>query len=140
MSIMAYNYGARKRARLMRVLKLSLLFAACFMACGMLIFQLLPARLMSLFQAEGQMLTFGIGALRTISLSFIPAAVSICFSVCFGAIGLGVNSMLVSLVRQFLVLLPAAYLLSRFFGNVGAVWWAFPVSEVCACLFACILF
>ncbi len=140
MSIMAYNFGARRRARLIRVLKLSVLYAVCFMTCGMVVFQLFPSQLMSLFQAEGQMLTVGIGTLRTISLSFIPAAISICFSVCFGAIGLGTNSMLVSLVRQFLVLLPAAYLLSHIYGSVGAVWWAFPVSEVCACLFACVVF
>lgn len=127
--IIAYNYGAGKRERLVKTMKLSILYAMGIMMTGVLIFQLFPAALFGLFDASETMLAIGIPALRTISLSFLVAGFCIICGSVFQALGNGVYSMVVSIARQLLVLLPAAYLLSRL-GNVNYVWWAFPIAEI----------
>lgn len=129
--IVAYNYGARKKSRIMHALKLGLLYAAGLMAAGLLVFQLLPGLLLSLFDASPEMKAIGIPALRIISVCFVPAAVSIICSSAFQALGNGLMSMLVSFARQLVVLLPAAFLLSLT-GRLELVWWAFPIAEVAA--------
>ncbi len=136
MSIIAYNYGARNPRRMMRVLRIGVISAAIFMTLGMTLFQIFPQTLMGLFEAQGTMLSHGVTALRTASLSFPMAAVSICFSVFFGAIGMGMMSMWISFARQLLVLVPVSYAISRLFGDVAIIWWAFPIAEVCACTLA----
>lgn len=127
--IIAYNYGAGNRKRMLKTVKLATLYAACIMAVGVAIFQLLPTYLFSLFKASETMLAIGVPALRIISLSFLFAAFGIVSGSVFQALGNGVYSMLVSLTRQLIVLLPVAYLLGRL-GNVTLVWWAFPIAEL----------
>ena len=127
--IIAYNYGAGKKDRLIKTLKLSIIYAVGLMLLGVIIFQLFPAPLFALFDASETMLAIGIPALRIISLSFIFAGFCIVCGSLFQALGNGVYSMVVSIARQLLVLLPVAYLLSLS-GKVEAVWWAFPIAEI----------
>lgn len=127
--IIAYNYGAGKKDRLIKTLKLSIIYAVGLMLLGVIIFQLFPAPLFALFDASETMLAIGIPALRIISLSFAFAGFCIVCGSLFQALGNGVYSMVVSIARQLLVLLPVAYLLSLS-GKVEAVWWAFPIAEI----------
>lgn len=127
--IIAYNYGAGKKDRLIKTLKLSIIYAVGLMLLGVIIFQLFPVPLFALFDASETMLAIGIPALRIISLSFAFAGFCIVCGSLFQALGNGVYSMVVSIARQLLVLLPVAYLLSLS-GKVEAVWWAFPIAEI----------
>lgn len=127
--IIAYNFGAGKKERLVKTLKYSIMYAMGMMAVGFFIFQLFPEPLFALFDASEPMLAIGIPALRTISFSFLFAGFCIICGSLFQALGNGVYSMIVSIARQLFVLLPAAYLLSLA-GKVSYVWWAFPISEV----------
>lgn len=138
MPILGYNYGARKKARFLSATKLGAIFMLVIMAIGVLLFVLIPEPLLNIFKESGQasadaeMLRIGIPALRIISLSFLPAAFGILFSTVFQATGMGIQSLIVSLLRQMILLLPAAWLLSLT-GEVTNVWFAFPVAEVLAC-------
>ena len=132
--IIAYNYGARNRDRIKQTIKNGILIAVSIMACGVLVFQLFPELLLSFFSAEesmADMMVIGIPALRTISLSFISAGFCIIASATFQALGQGVNSLIVSLVRQLVVLLPLAFILSKIIGLNG-VWMAYPIAELFA--------
>lgn len=139
-AIIGYNYGARLRNRIYDGVKVSLTYAAVIMAIGTILFWAFPEFLMGLFETSGEaaseLTTIGVPALRTISLSFIMAAVGITLSNVFQAIGKGTYSLLMSLMRQLIVLLPAAWLLSNL-GGLSAIWWSFPIAEVvslCLCL------
>ncbi len=136
--IIAYNYGARKKARITKTIKLSIIYAVGIMLIGLLVFQLFPAQLLSIFNASQTMMGIGTTALHIISLSFVCAGFGIVTSSVFQALGNGVLSMVVSIVRQLVVLLPVAYLFSVF-GGLDTVWWAFPIAEVAAVVL-CILF
>ena len=130
--IVAYNYGARRPDRIKQTIKLSVIYAVCIMLIGLLIFQFFPNVLLDLFRSEqdtGDMLTIGVPALRIISLSFLLAGYSVVCSSVFQALGHGVLSLVVSVVRQLMVLLPVAFLLSRI-GGLAVVWWAFPIAEL----------
>ncbi len=127
--IVAYNYGARKKDRLMKTVKLSIAYAMGLMIVGFLVFQFFPAPLFALFDASETMLAIGVPALRTISYSFLFAGFCIICGSVFQALGNGVYSMIVSIARQLVVLLPVAYLLSLS-GNVAYVWLAFPIAEL----------
>lgn len=127
--IVAYNYGAAKKDRLLKTVKLSIIYAVSIMFVGFLVFQIFPAQLFALFDASETMLAIGVPALRTISFSFLLAGFCIIEGSVFQALGNGVYSMLVSVARQLVVLIPVAYLLSRL-GNVDYVWWAFPIAEL----------
>ncbi|MBP5452621.1 MAG: MATE family efflux transporter [Treponema sp.] len=127
--IVAYNYGARKKDRITRAIKLCALAAIAIMTVGLLIFEIFPSQLLSLFKASDEMKSIGIPALRRIALHFPVAAVCITLISVFQALGKGLMSMIVSFVRQIIVLLPAAYLLSLT-GNVNNIWWAFIIAEV----------
>lgn len=127
--IIAYNFGAAKKDRLVKTIKLSILYAEAIMAVGFLIFQFFPYQLFAMFDASETMLSIGIPALRIISISFLLAGFAIICSSVFQALGNGIYSMLISIARQLVVLLPVAYLLSRL-GNVNYVWWAFPTAEL----------
>lgn len=131
--IIAFNYGAQKRSRVISTIKLSILYACCFMAAGILIINLFPEQLLGLFNPSEAMLEIGVPALRTISLSFIFAGICIPFGTVFQALGNGVYSMINSCIRQLVVLLPAAWLLAQT-GKLAAVWWSFPISEVSSLL------
>ncbi|MBP9997144.1 MAG: MATE family efflux transporter [Lachnospiraceae bacterium] len=126
--IVAYNYGAKKRKRMLDTMKLGFIVAMCIMVCGTLLFELIPEVLLGFFDASDEMLSMGVPALRIICLHFPIAAYCIIRMASFQALGNGVYSMVVSIMRQLVVLLPAAYLLSLT-GNVNNVWWAFPIAE-----------
>ena len=136
--IVAYNYGAANKERLMKTIKLSIGYAMAIMMCGLVAFQILPTELLKLFDASEHMMEIGIPALRTISISFLFAGYCIIVSSVFQALGNGVYSMVVSIARQLFVLLPVAYLLSKV-GGLHTVWWAFPIAEIMS-LSLCTLF
>lgn len=127
--IVAYNYGAKKADRMKRTVKLSILSAVVIMAVGLATFELIPGTLLSFFDASENMLAIGIPALRIIALSFLFAGFCIIsMSVC-QAIGNPLYSLIVSVCRQLVVLLPVAWLLSHT-GNLNLVWLAFPIAEI----------
>ena len=128
-SILAYNYGARKPKRIVQTLEVACAIAVGIMLAGLLVFQLAPGALLGMFHPSADFLAIGTSALRIISLHFPIAAFSIILSASFQALGNGIYSTIVSLCRQLLVLLPVAYLLSLT-GNVHNVWWSFPVAEI----------
>lgn len=127
--ILAYNYGANKRERVVKTMKHSILYAMAIMLFGLVIFQLVPKQLLRLFSASDTMMAIGVPALRIISLSFVFAGFCIGCSSVFQALGKATYSMVVSVARQLVVLLPAAFLLARL-GNVDLVWWAIPIAEI----------
>ena len=131
--IVAYNFGARNPGRIVKTVKLSMLYALGIMTIGLILFQSIPQVFLSLFVAEGEdpaaLLAIGIPALRIITLSWLFAGVCIVASSVFQALGHGVLSLVVSLVRQLGVLLPTAFIVSRIFG-LDMVWWAFPFAEL----------
>lgn len=127
--IVAYNFGARKPERMIKTVKLAICYAVGIMVVGFLIFQFAPSLLLRLFDASDYMLEIGVPALRIISISFLFAGFCIVSSSSFQALGHGVLSLVVSLVRQLFVLLPAAWLLSLS-GELGLVWLAFPIAEI----------
>lgn len=128
-SIIAYNYGARKPQRITKTLKISCTAALCLMTVGLLVFQFFPDVLLGLFNPSQAFLEIGRVALRTISWSFPIAAICIALGASFQALGNGIYSTIVSLCRQLVVLLPVAYLLSLT-GEVQRVWLAFPIAEI----------
>lgn len=127
--IIAYNYGAGYRERVIRTIKSSVKFAVLIMLAGLIAMQLFPAQLLGFFNATDELLVLGVPALRTICLSFCFAGYCIEVGSAFQALGNGVYSMVVSIARQLFVLLPVAYLLSLS-GNVNLIWWAFPIAEL----------
>jgi len=127
--IIAYNYGAGKRERVVKTMKTAICFAVGIMLFGLTIMELFPAQLLSLFNATDELLAVGIPALRTICLSFLFAGYCIVVGSVFQALGNGIYSMIVSIARQLVVLLPVAYLLSLT-GNVANIWWSFPIAEI----------
>lgn len=127
--IIAFNYGAQKRKRMVTTIKLSIFYATCFMLAGMLVMQLFPKTLFGFFEASETMLAIGVPALRTISISFLFAGFCIASGTVFQAMGKGTYSMIVSCVRQLFVLLPVAWLLAQT-GSLDAVWWSFPIAEL----------
>lgn len=139
-SIVSYNYGARKKKRLLRTIKLGLFYAVSMMLCGFALFQVFPEAFLSMFNlSEEAINTVGIPALRTISISFIFAGFSIICSAVFQAFGYSLFSMFVSIGRQLVTLLPVAYLLSLT-GNVNYVWWSYPIAEVVCVALSVIFF
>ena len=129
LAIAAYNYGARKPKRITQVTRCGAFGAMCLMLLGVAAFQLFPEKLLALFNANEQMLAVGVPALRRLSLPFLFAGPCIIFGGVFQALGKSVYSMITSLARQIIVLLPAAYLLSLT-EEIAAVWFAFPIAEI----------
>lgn len=137
--IISYNYGAEKKDRLLKTIKYALCYAVGIMFLGLLLIQIFPTQMLLLFNASEHMLSIGVPALRTISLSFVFAGVCIVFSSTFQALGNGILSMFVSIARQLIVLLPAAYLLSLL-NDVNLVWWSFPIAEIASLTLTIIFF
>lgn len=131
--IISYNYGARHKHRMVKTMKISVMYAVAIMLVGLLIFQAGPGMLLGMFNASEDMMGIGTIALRTISWSFLFAGFSIVISSVFQALGNGMYSLIVSVVRQLMVLLPIAWLLSKS-GNVNLVWLAFPLAELIAAI------
>ena len=132
-SIIAYNYGARAPKRITGTLKCALGAALVIMITGTLLFQLIPDVLLGFFNPSDTFLALGRSALRIVSLHFPMAAIGIALGASFQALGNGIYSTITSLMRQLVVLLPAAFLLSLT-GDVHAVWWSFPIAEVVSML------
>ncbi|MBE6071491.1 MAG: MATE family efflux transporter [Clostridium butyricum] len=127
--IVAYNYGAHNKKRIMDVTKIAIITAVGIMICGVLIFQTVPRQLLAMFNASEEMISIGVVALRSISLSFVFAGFCIIVGSVFQALGNGVYSLIVSFARQIILILPVAYILSKTIGLYG-VWLAFPISEI----------
>lgn len=127
--IIAYNYGARKRKRVTETIWKGTFIASVIMILGTLAFNFFPRELLSLFSATEEMYRIGIPALKMISLCFVPAAISIGLGSSFQATGYGVGTMIVSICRQLMVLIPVAYILSIFLG-INGVWLSFIIAEI----------
>ena len=133
--IVAYNYGARKPERITGTIRLAILWALCIMVVAIALFQLVPDKLLSIFQASPDMLTIGVPALRTLSLCFVVGGFTIVASSVLQALGKGFLSMSIAIFRQLLLVLPMAFLFSKI-GGLDMVWWSFPIAEVLAGLLA----
>ena len=136
--IVSYNYGAKNRERVLKAIKTSIVMAMVIMIAGLIIFQTIPDVMLKMFDASETMLSIGVPALRIISLSFVFAGFCIGCSSIFQALGYAIYSMIMSVARQLLVLLPAVYLLSLT-GKVDLVWLSFPLAEI-ASLAVCIFY
>lgn len=137
--IVAYNYGAQNKKRIMDTIKMSVFIAVGIMLVGLALFQLFPRQFLGFFDASEKMLAIGIPALRIISLSFVLAGYNIVVGTAFQALGNGVYSLINSIVRQLFVILPAAYLFAKFFG-LDAVWWSIFIAEIVAVVLSSFLF
>ena len=137
--IIAYNYGARNRKRIMDTIRLATLISIGIMILGILLFQFFPKTLLGFFDASDHMISIGIPALRIISIHFVLAGYSIIISSTFQALGNGVYSLIVSVARQLVVLLPCAWILAECFG-LNAVWLSFPAAELISVLLCTLLF
>lgn len=131
--IIAYNYGAKQRKRMLKTIKLSLIVAFCLTFIGFLSFEAIPQVLLDMFNASEDMLTIGVPALRIIGIHYLIAWFCIVIGTVFQALGKAVFSMIVSIMRQLVVLIPAAYILAKL-GGLHAVWWSFPIAEVISLL------
>lgn len=134
-SIIAYNYGAQHRRRMTETIKRSTIYASCIMLLGMSIFLSIPGTLLKIFDATDTLLAVGVPALRIISLSFCMAGASIALTSAFQALGKSLYSMIISIIRQLVFLVPLAYILTRYgagIGNNDLVWWSYPIAEIAA--------
>ncbi len=137
--IIAYNYGARNKHRIIETARKSVLIAVCIMILGFAIFQIFPAFFLStLFRASENMLAIGVPALKIISISFLFAGYCIIVGSIFQALGNGVYSLIISATRQLIVILPVAYIFSTVFG-LSMVWWAIPIAEIVSVIFSTLL-
>ena len=137
--IIGFNYGARKPDRLMQTMRLATKYAMSMMGAGALVFWLFTPQLLGIFNASEQMLSIGIPALRLISLSFLLAGFNIIRISTMQALGHGVVSLTISVMRQLVVLLPSAFIFSRIWG-LNATWISFPLAECVALVVTIVLF
>lgn len=134
--IIAFNFGARKRERLVKTIKLSMLYAFAMLAIGFVLFEVLPDKLLLLFDTgDDSLLTLGVPALRIIAVHFLLAWFCIIAGSVFQALGNGVYSLVVSVARQLVVLIPAAYIFAKI-GGLDLIWWSFPVAEIMSLAFS----
>ena len=137
--IIAYNYGARNKHRIIETARKSVLIAVCIMVLGFAIFQIFPAFFLStLFRASENMLSIGVPALKIISISFLFAGYCIIVGSIFQALGNGVYSLIISATRQLIVILPVAYIFATVFG-LSMVWWAIPIAEIVSVILSTLL-
>ncbi len=137
--VLAYNYGARKKERIEQALRFAMALAVSIMTIGLLVFEIAPYWLLKLFSASDEMERIGIPALRIICLSFPVAGACIVMGSIFQAFSKSIYSLIVSVGRQLVVLIPVAYLLSKI-GDVTLVWWSFPIAEVVSLILSVIFF
>ena len=136
--VIAYNYGARRKKRILQTTAFSISVAVAIMLIGLLLFQTIPTQLLQLFDASDHMLEIGVPALRIISLSFLFAGYCIIVGSVFQALGTGVYSLIVSVARQLFVILPVAYLFAKLFG-LHMVWWSIPIAEIVSLVLSTVL-
>lgn len=138
--IVAYNYGAQKRKRMLGAVKFGMIYAVSYMAIGLAVFQLIPETLLGFFNiSDAVSLSIAVPCLRIVSLSFVFAGFCIIAGSVFQALGKSIFSMFVSVARQLVVLIPVAYVLAQL-GDVSAVWWSFPIAEVMSVIATAIFF
>ena len=137
--IIAYNYGARKKKRVMSTIYIGTIIAVGIMVVGTIVFNLFPKALLSVFSATEEMYRRGVPALRIISLCFVSAAISIGLGSSFQATGYGIGTMIVSISRQLLVLIPTAYIMAKLVG-INGVWFSFIIAEAVGLAVSLILF
>ncbi len=139
--IIAYNYGAGKRKRITKCIRLAVTYATAIMLVAIVVFQAFPKQLLLMFDASEQMLSIGVPAFRIISIHYVFAGFCIAIGSVFQAFGKGMLSMIVSICRQLLVLIPAAYLLAVIFrDNINMFWLSFPIAEVMSMIVSIICF
>lgn len=127
--ILSYNYGAKKHDRIIKTVRLGMSCAVIYMLAGLAVFEIMPDKLLMIFSASENVMNIGVTALRIIALSFIFAGIGIVSSTVFQSIGNPLHSLLISVLRQLVIILPVAYLLSLT-GFVSNVWWSYPIAEV----------
>ena len=137
--VLAYNLGAKKKDRINEALRFALKLAVAIMLCGTLVFELFPRQLLSLFSPSAEMIRMGVPALRTIAIHFPLAAFGIVMGSIFQAFSRSIYSLFVSLGRQLVILIPAAWLLAQT-GNVNNVWWCFMIAETASLVLSLIFF
>jgi Na+-driven multidrug efflux pump len=138
--IVAFNYGAQKRKRMMGTVKLGMIYAIGYMAIGLAVFQIFPEILLGFFNMhDAASLSVAVPCLRIISLAFVFAGFCIIAGSVFQALGKSIYSMFVSIARQLVVLIPVAYILATL-GDVTAVWWAFPIAEIMSVIASLVFF
>lgn len=137
--IIAYNLGAKKKERMFKTIELAIIYATAIMIVGVIIFEFMPRTLLAFFNASPEMVKIGTTALRIIAIHFILAGYSIVCSAVFQAVGKGTYSLLTSLIRQLIILLPTAYILSLF-KNIDLIWLSFPIAEIVAVIISTYLF
>ena len=137
--IMSYNYGAGNRKRMKETLKASLEAAGVIMTLGTVLFMAFPQGIMQLFNANAEMLEIGVPMLRIIAIGFIISTVGCVLSGAFEALGKGVQSLVVSLLRQLIIIIPLSAVLSKTAGLYG-VWATFPAAELIAAVIGCSLY
>lgn len=138
MPIMGYNFGAAKRKRLLSALFWGSVIATLIMVVGVVIFAGFPQVVLGIFNASDHMMEMGVPAFRTIAICFIPSAFGIMFSTLFQAIGKGSSSLIISVLRQLVLIIPAALILSQF--GLMYVWFAFPIAEGISLIFSIMLY
>ncbi len=138
-SVLAYNYGAKNPQRISQTLRLTIIITFFIMIAGMLLFWLIPGPLLLLFDAQADMLSIGIPALRIASIGFPLVSISIALTSLFQALGQAVYSLIMSMVRQLVFLLPLAYILAKL-GGLNALWFSFAIAEVAAFLLAIVFY
>ena len=141
--IVAYNYGAQNRKRMVETIKRGALYASCIMVLGTILFWAIPGPLLKIFDATDTLLSVGIPALRIISLSFCMAGACIALGSSFQALGKSLYSMITSIVRQLVFLIPIAYVLARYgasVGNSNLVWWCYPIAEIASLALTLVFF
>ena len=136
--VVGYNYGAGEYARVRKAVRHSLLYTAAIMLIGTVAALFIPGQIFALFDAEPTLLEAGVEALRIIGLGFLVSTIGVIHSGTFEALGMGRESLIISLLRQFAITIPLGFLLSRFWGPAG-IWASFPISELCASIVAYIL-
>ncbi len=137
--IIAYNYGANHKKRIMSTMRLGFVMAVSYLAVGFLIFETMPELLLKMFTENEEMINMGVTAFREIAPAFIPAGFSIIIIATIQALGHGVYSMIVSICRQLVVLVPCAFLLAKIFKTINIMWISFPIAEVVS-LLLCLMF
>lgn len=136
--IIGYNYGAGEKKRVQDTIRYSLLSAAVLMLIGTIVSLVIPEAILGMFQADEELLRTGTEALRLISLGFLVSSFGVIFSGVFEALGRGVDSLVISLLRQLVIILPLGYVLSRTMGPAG-IWISFPIAELIAAVASCFL-
>ncbi|MBQ0145800.1 MAG: MATE family efflux transporter [Lachnospiraceae bacterium] len=126
--IIAYNYGAKKKDRIISTMKYAVIASTCIMLLGTLLFNIFPEWFMKLFNADGELLALGSRALAIISFHFIFAGFNIVVLSAYQALGNGTYALIISILRQIVILLPAAFILGKVFG-INALWWCYPIAE-----------